>query len=247
MPPLHSPQAVFSIRHAPSWFSLAFAAGAVNAGAFLACERFVTHVTGTVTRIGLDVGVWTLVADYAIVAACFIAGATASVWFIDGRLCREKEALWAAPLLLVSTILTSVAIAGSLGAFGVFGGSVESARDFFLLSILAFAMGLQNASVASSTGNAVRTTHMTGPASDLGVSLGTAIFASGRARTAALRAAAVRAGKIASFILGAAVMVPLARHAGYTALLLPSAIIVIAAALSFVPQPATTATTGETS
>lgn len=239
MPPLHSPQAVFSLRHAPSWFALAFSAGAVNAGAFLACQRFVTHVTGTVTRIGLDVGVWTLVADYAIVAACFIAGATASVMFIDGRVSREKEAMWATPLLLVSAILTSVAVAGSLGVFGVFGGSVESARDFFLLSILAFAMGLQNASVGSTTGNAVRTTHMTGPASDLGVSLGTAIFASGNARTTALRAAAVRAGKIAAFIVGAAVMVPLARHAGYLALLLPSVVIVIAAARSFVTYPAT--------
>ena len=41
--------------------------------------------------------------------------------------------------------------------------------SIFLLSLLAFAMGLQNAAVASTTGLAVRTTHLTGPATDLGI------------------------------------------------------------------------------
>lgn len=236
------PQAVFSLRHAPSWLLLAFAAGTVNAGAFLACQRFVTHVTGTVTRIGIDaeMSTWWLVADYAIVLLCFIAGAAASVLFIQAPRHRGRDALWATPLLVVSTILVGVAIAGSRGAFGAFGGSVEGARDFLLLSILAFAMGLQNAAVASTTGNAVRTTHMTGPASDLGVSLGTAIFATGEARMNALRAAAVRGGKILGFILGAAAMVPLTHQFHYGAFALASVVILAATALSFVPsrQPA---------
>lgn len=47
---------VLSRRHTPSMLLLALAAGAVNAGALAVCERFVTHVTGTVTRIGADAG-----------------------------------------------------------------------------------------------------------------------------------------------------------------------------------------------
>lgn len=235
MSPLHPTHAVFSLRHAPSWVLLAFAAGSVNAGAFLACHRFVTHVTGTVTRIGIDAGAWWLVLDYAIVLLCFIAGAFASVLFLDGRRHNGKQALWAAPLVAVSAILVSVAVLGSFGVFGDFGGSVEGARDFLLLSVLAFAMGLQNASVASTTGNAVRTTHMTGPASDLGVSLATAYFAAGDSRLNALKAAMVRGGKIAGFVLGAAAMVPLANRYGYLAFLVPSAIIVVSTALSFSP------------
>ncbi len=238
MAPLLPTQAVFSLRHAPSWILLAFAAGSVNAGAFLACHRFVTHVTGTVTRIGIDAGSWWLVLDYAIVLFCFIAGAFASVLFLDGRRHNGKQAMWSAPLVAVSTILTGVAVLGSLGVFGEFGGSVEGARDFLLLSVLAFAMGLQNASVASTTGNAVRTTHMTGPASDLGVSLATAYFAAGDARLNALKAAMVRGGKIAGFILGAAAMVPLANRYHYVAFLVPSTIIVASAMLSFVPAAA---------
>lgn len=217
---------------------LAFAAGAVNAGAFLASESFVTHVTGTVTRIGLDVGMLPLLLDYLVVLVCFIAGAATSVLAIDGRRHRGKRALWAMPLSIVGAILVAVAVAGSLGAFGAFGGSVEQPLDFLFLSVLAFAMGLQNAAVATTTGLAVRTTHMTGPATDFGVHLATAYFAAGEARKSALRGAMLRGGKILCFALGAAAMVPLARSVGYAGFLLPAAIVTIATALSFV-EPVT--------
>jgi uncharacterized membrane protein YoaK (UPF0700 family) len=214
---------------------LAFAAGAVNGTAFLACRRFVTHVTGTVSRIGLDVGVsWTLVVDYLIVLVCFIAGAAASVIAIDGRRHRGKRALWAAPLTIVATILACIAVAGHLGLFGSFGGTVEQPIDFFLLSILAFAMGLQNAAVAATTGLAVRTTHMTGPATDLGIHLGTAYYAHGEARRSALRGVVLRGGKIVSFALGGVAAFALARPFGFLAFIMPACAVLFATALSFV-------------
>lgn len=233
---LHSPSTIFSPRHVPSWLLLAFGAGSVNAGAFLACERFVTHVTGTVTRLGLDAGLWTLMLDYGIVLGCFVAGAMASVLALDARFHRGKAPLHALPLGIVATMLVGVALAGRLGAFGAFGQTVETAGAFALLSLLGFAMGLQNAAVASTTGLAIRTTHMTGPASDLGVHLATAYFTSGEARRAALRMAALRGGKILAFTLGAVAMVPLARAAQYGAFLVPAAAIVLAALLSFHPS-----------
>jgi len=218
---------------------LAFAGGAVNAGAYLACERFVTHVTGTVTRVGLDTGAWRLMLDYFVVLLCFVAGAATSVLALDGRRHRGKRALWTLPLAFVGAILIAIAAAGSFGVFGAFGGSVEQPADFFLLSVLAFAMGLQNAAVATTTGLAVRTTHMTGPATDFGVHLATAYFAEGESRRNALRGALLRGGKIVSFAIGAAAMVPVARSAGYAGFLLPAAAVFVATALSFV-EPVTT-------
>jgi uncharacterized membrane protein YoaK (UPF0700 family) len=232
---LHKPTGVFSLRHAPSWMLLALGAGSVNAGAFLACERFVTHVTGTVTRIGLDIGLWYLVLEYALVLLCFIAGAMASVLAIDGRYYQGKRPLHALPLVAVSGVLVLVAVAGSAEVFGPFGASVEEPADFTLLSLLGFAMGLQNAAVATSTGLAVRTTHLTGPATDLGVHLGTLLYAQGEVRQAALRGALLRGGKIFSFVLGAVVMVPVARSSQYLAFLLPAALVLLATVLSFLP------------
>jgi uncharacterized membrane protein YoaK (UPF0700 family) len=214
---------------------LAFGAGSVNAAAYLACQRFVTHVTGTLTQVSLHAGLWMLMLDYGFVLACFVLGAATSVLAIDGRYHRGKEPIYALPLTVVAVLLAAVALLGSTGMFGPFGQTVEEAVDFLLLSILSFAMGLQNATVATATGLAVRTTHMTGPASDLGVHLGTLLFARGDARKSALKGAALRAGKIISFILGGVAIVPLAKAAGFLAFLLPATLVLVAAALSFVP------------
>ncbi len=234
---LHKPDAVFSLRHLPSWLLLAFAAGAVNATAFLACSRFVTHVTGTVSRIGMDAGSVTLALDYAVVLGCFVIGAMSAAALLEGRHYQRKRPLFAVPLLLVSAILTVIAAAGSAGVFGVFGGDVETAPDFAFLSVLAFAMGLQNAAVATSTGLLVRTTHMTGPATDLGIHLASALYVDGEARRAALRHAGLRAGKIVAFASGGAIGAIGATAYAYAAFLVPAAVVLAATALSFVNVP----------
>jgi len=232
---LHTPPTIFSLRHIPSWLFLALAAGSVNAGAYMACQRFVTHITGLTTQIGMDAGLWSLMAEYGVVVLCFIGGAMASVLALEGRHERGKKPLHALPLVVVSLMLVLVAWLGRAGAFGPFGATVEQPTDFLLLSLLSFAMGLQNASVATATGLAVRTTHLTGPATDLGVNLANAYFARGEARQKALQIAGLRGGKIIAFALGAAVMVPAARASGYLAFLLPGMLVLTSAALSFIP------------
>ena len=234
---LHTPDTIYSARHTPSWFALACAAGMVNGFAFLTCEQFVSHVTGTATRIGLEWHHIGLAAEYATILVCFVAGAVASVIWIQGRAYRGRRPRWASPLISVSLILVGVAIAGHSGLLGRFGGQVAAdPPPVMLLSVLAFAMGLQNAAVASTTGLAVRTTHLTGPATDLGIHLGAAYFASGDERKAAFKGAALRGGKMLAFILGGCLSVPLSNGFGYLALLAPAALVAFAAALSFVPD-----------
>ncbi len=234
---LHTSDTICSPRHVLSWFLLAAAAGAVNGFAFLECQQFVTHVTGTVTRLGLSWHSWDLAAEYATVLVAFVIGAVISVVWIQGRAYCGKRPSWAAPLVVVSLILVSVGVAGHFGAFVPFGSRVASdPPPFILLSLLAFAMGLQNAAVATTTGLAIRTTHLTGPATDLGIQLGTAWFARGTERRAALVGAMLRSGKIAAFMLGAGLSLPLADVLGYMALICPSGLVLTASALSFVPK-----------
>jgi uncharacterized membrane protein YoaK (UPF0700 family) len=236
MQTLHKPDSVFSLRHAPSWLMLTFAAGAVNAMTLLACARFVTHVTGTVTRLGVELAHWTIALDFALVVFCFIAGAMVAGLLINGRAHRGKRPLFALPLWITATVTAAMAIAGASGWLGAFGGAVDEPGDFLLLSGLSFAMGLQNAAVATSTGLLVRTTHLTGPATDLGMHLAELLFARGEARAVARRHAALRAGKVAAFALGAAVAVPLAHRLGFLAFLLPALVTATATFLSFVPS-----------
>lgn len=232
---LHDPRTIFTLRHSPSWVLLAMSAGAVNAGGFLACRRFVSHVTGTATMISINAHLRTLAIDLGLVMGSFILGAAVSVLALQGRKNRGQEPWHHVPLLGVSAILALVAVLGMAGAFGTFGGGVQGTADLALLSVLSFSMGLQNASVATLTGFMVRTTHLTGPASDLGVYLGTALVTVGTNRGLALRAAGLRALKIAAFIGGAAIMVPAARSLGFGAFFFPAATVLVATALSFVP------------
>jgi uncharacterized membrane protein YoaK (UPF0700 family) len=231
---LHKPETVFSLRHVPSWMLLAAAAGMVNAIAFLGTERFVTHVTGTVTRLGIAVASFWLAVDLAIVLVSFVLGAMTASCLIDVRAERGRRPLYSLPLFLTAGLVGGIGLAGKLGWFGPFGGTVDETADFVLLSTLSFAMGLQNGAVATSTGMVVRTTHLTGPATDLGLGLAELLFTHGDRRTRAKRHVALRAAKIGSFILGAAFAVPLCRSLEYAAFLAPAGAILVANFLSFV-------------
>ncbi len=232
---LHPQQSVLAGRQMVSFWFFAMAAGAANAGAFLVCERFVTHVTGTVTRIGLDANNWLLMVDYGLVLVSFIFGAMCSVLPLQRQVARGQPPSHAAGLWAVAAILAAIALAGHWGLFGPVGDDVEQASDFLFLCAVAFAMGLMNATVASSTALAVRTTHMTGPATDLGVHLATA-WVDPALRAQQLELARLRGGKVVAFALGAGLMVPLVQGSGHLAFLAPAALVSLATLRSFDPR-----------
>jgi uncharacterized membrane protein YoaK (UPF0700 family) len=232
---LLSTSQVLSMRHAVSWALLSMSAGAVNAGAFVACERFVTHVTGAVTQLGVDSGMWELTFESLTLLAAFILGAMTSVLAIQGRVARGLRPLHAAPLVAVAGLLVLASIGGHFDLFGPMGGTENG---FTLICLLAFAMGLQNASVTTSTASLVRTTHLTGPATDLGVHLSMAwVSNNAQERGQMLRLAALRMLKLAAFGLGAMLMVPLAREHGYLAFSLPAVMVLAATVNTFLPSP----------
>jgi uncharacterized membrane protein YoaK (UPF0700 family) len=232
---LFTPDQVYSRRHIPTWLLLTFSSGCVNAGAVLACGRFVTHVTGTLTRIGVAKG-WDLALDFVVVLLCFILGAMSSVLLIDGRHHRGLKPLYWLPLTLTGTLLAVVAVAGVAGGFGGFGVDMDLPRDFALLSLLSLASGLQNAAVSTTTRLMVRTTHMSGPATDFGVDLAVFLFSTGEARQRAGRGALLRGAKLASFVLGGFAGALLASRFQFGVFFAPATLVLLATALSFVPS-----------
>ncbi len=212
------------------WLAMSFSAGMVNATTLAACRRYVTHVTGTLTLIGADYARLHLLLDYVLVAVSFVLGAMLSFRLIDGRRVNDLEPWPAAPLFMVAGCLLLVVVLGLQGAFGPFGQTVETTGDFILLAILAFAMGLQNASVATTTGMIVRTTHMTGPLTDFSVALSAVLSNAPEAvRETAWESSVLRGSKIFAFVLGCAVAAILAPRAGYLTYLVPACIVSAAA------------------
>lgn len=148
--------------------SLAFVAGAANAGGFLAVGQYTSHMSGIVASMSdnLALGDVRLAAAGLSSLLCFTAGAATSALLINWGRRLQLRSLFALPLLLEATLLV---------CFGVLGANLESHRLLFVpvtVGLLCFVMGLQNAMVTKISKAEIRTTHVTGLVTDIGIELG---------------------------------------------------------------------------
>lgn len=155
------------------WFLLAFQGGAINAGGFLAVHRFVSHVTGFATLAGVAGANqhWNEMLGMLLVPVSYICGAMFSAWCVERRRIHNQGPLYSLVFSFMLISLSFVAIGGTLGVFGSFGEPLNLSRDYLLLFILSFTCGLQNAVISSASGAVIRTTHLTGLITDLGIGI----------------------------------------------------------------------------
>lgn len=242
----------YSRANVAIWLSMAFQAGTINTGGFLACHRFVSHVTGFGTLIGSEAaaGKWYDTIGVLAVPGFFIGGTMLSAYLVDRRIQTNRKPLYPLVMLLILGLTCSVAMAGAAGFFGVFGASIIR-RDYFLLAALCLACGLQNGTVTSAFGAIVRTTHLTGITTDLGIGIVRILTRTHKIqpRINEIRANWMRAGIIASFILGSFVSAQFYMRFEYWGFLIPSLIATILFFWSLVhfdePGPPLTAETGK--
>lgn len=155
------------------WFLLALQGGYINVGGFIAVHRFVSHVTGFGTWIGVEFVQKNYLDALGMVAVptSFLVGAMVSAWFIERKRMRKKAPRYSAVFSLMIFIYLVITVFGSLKMLGVFGEPFNYGRDYVLLFMLTFVCGLQNAVISSASGAVVRTTHLTGVTTDLGIGL----------------------------------------------------------------------------
>jgi uncharacterized membrane protein YoaK (UPF0700 family) len=100
----------------------------------------------------------------------FLAGAACTAWIVNWSLRRQLRSAYARPLVLE---------AGLLLIFGIFGASINVFAGLFApltVLLLCFIMGLQNAVITKISKAEIRTTHVTGLATDLGIELGKLVY-----------------------------------------------------------------------
>jgi uncharacterized membrane protein YoaK (UPF0700 family) len=227
----------FTPRALLGWLGFSLTAGCVNAGAFLACRNFVSHVTGMVTSLSLDVPNPPLALEYFLVLAAFVTGAAVAALAVETWTGR-RQAAFVLPLLLSFVSLLGVAFAGRAGLFGTFGSPTSETggpASFALLGALAAAMGLLNASVALATSNAIRSTHLTGPATDLAANLVRAALGTGEAGARELRWALLRIAKLVAFAAGGAFAALYADRLQYDVFMVAALMLVAALGLCAIP------------
>lgn len=186
-------------------WTLAFVAGALNAGGFLAVQTYTSHVTGRLSSLAdeLVLGHLNLVVDAIVGVAAFVLGAMACALLVNFARRRHLSSTYALPLMLEAALIL---------VFGLMGARLSQVEGVLLLPatvvLLCFVMGLQNAVVTKLSGAVIRTTHMTGVVTDLGIELGKLVYWNRTQRdTPPVRANRQRfvvlGGLLASFTAGA--------------------------------------------
>jgi uncharacterized membrane protein YoaK (UPF0700 family) len=151
---------------------LAAVAGAINAGGFLAIQRYTSHMTGIVSGVvdDLALGRAGLALAGVLLVAMFVAGAVTTTVLIHWARRQRLHSEFALSLLLEALLLL---------AFGLLGANLAATSALLVpatAAVLCFIMGLQNAMVTKISQAEVRTTHMTGVITDLGIELGRLLY-----------------------------------------------------------------------
>ncbi len=148
---------------------LSFVAGIVNVAGFLAVQRLTTNVTGhfaffvdEVFKLHFWEGF-----IYFLFIFFFFLGSFVSNFLVELISRKNADYIYVIPTIIESLILFSVAI------FGEF--LIRDNPNLIAFSLL-FAMGLQNSLVTSISKATVRTTHLTGLFTDLGIELSQLFF-----------------------------------------------------------------------
>jgi len=146
--------------------TLAAVAGALNTAAFHAVGFFSANMTGNVSSVSDHAasGEWWTGLFYLGIVLVFVAGASVSTLLINAGRRRGIDGIYAISILAEAVLMTLL---------GLFEWLVPSLhRGPVLILGLSFLMGIQNAVVTRISDARVRTTHVSGMSTDIGIELG---------------------------------------------------------------------------
>lgn len=148
---------------------LSFVAGIVNVAGFLSVQRLTTNVTGHFAFFVDEVFKFNFWEGFIffLYIFFFFLGSFISNIIVEIVSKVNDKLIYIIPLIIESIILFSIAI---------FGQSLVDKNPNLLAFSLLFAMGMQNSLVTTISNATVRTTHLTGLFTDLGIELSQLFF-----------------------------------------------------------------------
>lgn len=148
---------------------LSFVAGMVNVAGFLAVKQLTTNVTGHFAFFIDEVFKMNFNASfiYFLFFLFFFLGSFVSNLLIEWIHNKNERYIYFIPTLIEILLLIAVGLGGSF--------LLNTSPNFIAITLL-FSMGLQNALVTRISGAMVRTTHLTGLFTDLGIELSQLFF-----------------------------------------------------------------------
>lgn len=205
---------------------LSFVAGMVNVAGFLAVHRLTTNVTGHFAFFIEELNMlefWNGFIYFLYIFFFFI-GAFFSNVIVETVAKRNIRYSYTVPILIESFILFFVAW---------FGSELMEFSPNTLAFLLLFAMGLQNSLVTVISNSIVRTTHLTGLFTDLGIELSQLFFFKKRTQRKKLLASIrLHISIIGSFFTGGIISGILFTQIGIQVLAISGLILIIGVSLS---------------
>jgi len=152
--------------------SLATIAGALNAGGFLAVGQYTSHMTGMLAAATDDLVLGRVLPAMAALFALlsFATGAACTALIVNFAKRNHFRYIYT-PVLLWEAILLLI--------FGLIGTKLQKHEVItvsFTTVLLCYTMGLQNALITKISNAEIRTTHVTGLVTDIGIELGKLIY-----------------------------------------------------------------------
>ena len=168
-------------------------AGALNAAGFQAAGFFSANMTGNASSFSdhMALGDWPMAGLFALFIVTFILGAMVSGLLIQWGGARGSRAKYAYGIVLEGTVVLLLGGAHLLGVLHPYG----------LILGLSFAMGIQNAATTRISNARVRTTHVSGMATDIGLGLA-GLLGGGTRDAEATARLKLYGGAMAAFIFG---------------------------------------------
>jgi uncharacterized membrane protein YoaK (UPF0700 family) len=159
-------------------------------------------------------------------SSLFLLGAFIAGLLIDRPIHYGRKPRFDRVMGLSAVCLLLATVSGEVLHFGAFAGVIGAKESFLLMMLLCLASGLQNGAITSSSGKSVRTTHLTGLTTDLGLGLAR-VFTfdlKNLSLQKEVRANYLRIGSIVSFIIGSAVGACFFMNLGYRGFLISAMI-----------------------
>ena len=148
---------------------LSFVAGIVNVAGFLAFQQLTTNVTGHFAVFISDVAgfkIWNGAIFFSYIFSFFF-GSFLSSFLIERFKENKRLNVFVLPTVIEVVILLSIGITSNL---------LDFQYPNLVVCLLLFAMGLQNSFVTKLSNAVVRTTHLTGLFTDLGIDVSQLLF-----------------------------------------------------------------------
>ena len=146
--------------------SLSWIGGYTNVTSLLVMGIFVSHMTGTATQLGRWIGAGDArqAGFFCFILVAFTSGAALSACMTEGARRRGWRSKYVLPIGLEAVLLACLMV-----HLNSHGRDLSGRAYLEAAGLASLAMGLQNATITKISGAVVRTTHLTGIFTDLGL------------------------------------------------------------------------------